>query len=206
MPDKTTYKALANGTLVAHVPLTFARTPCGGRLFAQEDGRNRDRNKELATVQTVALGALWRRVAASDRFPTRFKMAEHLRIDSSYLTRVIRLGYLSPYIVEKIAAVRSFSRKCVVVRTSLDAIHIVTGCSVSPCTPQSGVKPRCARRIFEKARCFSRSNCPCRNESSAAGRAGSAWMRGTILSLTSEKKESYFSSVMPGSFFESMVS
>ena len=45
MPDKTTYKALANGTLVAHVPLTFARTPCGGRLFAQEDGRNRDRNK-----------------------------------------------------------------------------------------------------------------------------------------------------------------
>ena len=77
MPDKTTYKALANGTLVAHVPLTFARTPCGGRLFAQEDGRNRDR---------------------------RFKMAEHLRIDSSYLTRVIRLGYLSPYIVEKIAA------------------------------------------------------------------------------------------------------
>ena len=31
-------------------------------------------------------------------------MAEHLRIDSSYLTRVIRLGYLSPYIVEKIAA------------------------------------------------------------------------------------------------------
>ena len=104
MPDKTTYKALANGTLVAHVPLTFARTPCGGRLFAQEDGRNRDRNKELATVQTVALGALWRRVAAGDRFPTRFKMAEHLRIDSSYLTRVIRLGYLSPYIVEKIAA------------------------------------------------------------------------------------------------------
>ena len=57
MPDKTTYKALANGTLVAHVPLTFAKTPCGGRLFAQEDGRNRDRNKELATVQTVALGA-----------------------------------------------------------------------------------------------------------------------------------------------------
>ena len=32
------------------------------------------------------------------------EMAEHLRIDSSYLTRVIRLGYLSPYIVEKIAA------------------------------------------------------------------------------------------------------
>ena len=103
MLEKTTYKAMANGTLVAHVPLKFARTENGGRLFAKEAGRNLERNKELATVQTVALGVLWRRIAASDRFPTRFKMAEHLRIDSSYLTRVIRLGYLSPVIVEKMA-------------------------------------------------------------------------------------------------------
>ena len=31
-------------------------------------------------------------------------MAEHLRVDSSCLTRIVRLGHLSPYIVEKIAS------------------------------------------------------------------------------------------------------
>ena len=99
---KTTYKPLADGNILAHVPFSLVRRGDGLHLVSDEPGANRDRNLEMATVQMLAKGLKYRREAASDTFKTRTKMAQHYGVDSSYLTRVIRLGYLSPEIVERI--------------------------------------------------------------------------------------------------------
>lgn len=100
----TTYRALSNGTLVAHVPIKFVRTASGGRIFAKEDGKNKERNLEIPVVQAIATALRWRSLAATDRFPSRFKMAESLGIDSSYLARMLHLAYLSPTIIEKVVS------------------------------------------------------------------------------------------------------
>ena len=100
---KTTYKILADGNILAHVPFVLARRGDGLRLVTDEPGANRDRNLDLAAIQMVATGLKYRREAASDAFKTRTKMAKHYGFDSSYLTRVIRLGYLSPEIVDLVA-------------------------------------------------------------------------------------------------------
>lgn len=101
---QTTYRALSDGTLVAHVPIKFARTAAGGRIFAQENGKNKERNLEMPVVQAVATALRWRAIAATDRYPSRFKMAESIGVDSSYLARTLHLAYLSPKIVEKLVA------------------------------------------------------------------------------------------------------
>ena len=99
---QTTYRVLADGTLVAHVPLRFVRNNAGGRLYAREPGANMDRNQELPIVQMLAMGLKFRRMSASDDYTNRHRLARHLGVSTSYLTRTIRLAYLSPFIVEKI--------------------------------------------------------------------------------------------------------
>ena len=99
----TTYRNLPDGNVLVHVPMRLVRKPNGLRLLATEEGANMDRNAELANLQALALGLKYRRVALTDEFPSRFKMAQHYGFDSSYLTRMLRLGYLSPVIVEKMA-------------------------------------------------------------------------------------------------------
>ena len=99
---QTTYRALADGTLVAHVPLRFVRNNAGGRLYAREPGANMDRNQELPIVQMLAMGLKFRRMSASDDYTNRHRLARHLGVSTSYLPRTIRLAYLSPFIVEKI--------------------------------------------------------------------------------------------------------
>ncbi len=98
-----TYRNLPDGNVLVHVPMRLVRKPNGLRLMATEEGANMDRNAELANLQALALGLKYRRVALTDEFPSRFRMAQHYGFDSSYLTRMLRLGYLSPVIVEKMA-------------------------------------------------------------------------------------------------------
>ena len=97
----TTYKTLPDGNILVHVPMRLVRQATGLRLIAEDPGANMDRNAEMLNIQALALGLKYRRIAVSDEFESRFKMAKHFGFDSSYLTRMIRLGYLSPVIVEK---------------------------------------------------------------------------------------------------------
>ena len=99
----TTYRTLPDGNILVHVPMRLVRKQSGVRLLATEPGANMSRNEEMLNIQSLALGLKYRRVALTDEFPSRFKMAQYYGFDSSYLTRMIRLGYLSPVIVEKMA-------------------------------------------------------------------------------------------------------
>lgn len=101
--NTTTYKTLADGNILAHVPFTLVRRGDGLHLMTDEPGANLARNLDMAIVQMLANGLKYRREALSDRFKNRTKMSQHYGFDSSYLTRVIRLGYLSPEIVEMVA-------------------------------------------------------------------------------------------------------
>lgn len=92
----TTYRTLPDGNILVHVPMQLVRKQSGVRLIATEPGANMSRNEEMLNLQSLALGLKYRRVALTDEFPSRFKMAQHYGFDSSYLTRMIRLGYLSP--------------------------------------------------------------------------------------------------------------
>lgn len=99
-----TYRTLPDGNILVHVPMRLVRKPNGQCLMAEEPGANMDRNAELANIQALALGLKYRRIAMTAGFPSRFKMAQHYGTDSSYLTRMLRLGYLSPAIVGKVAS------------------------------------------------------------------------------------------------------
>ncbi len=99
----TTYRTLPDGNILVHVPMRLVRKQSGVRLLAIEPGANMSRNEEMLNLQALALGLKYRRVALTDEFPSRIKMAQHYDFDSSYLTRMLRLGYLSPLIVEKMA-------------------------------------------------------------------------------------------------------
>ena len=99
----TTYKALPDGNVLVHIPLRLVRKPQGLRYVSDEDGANRDRNAEMGNLQAVAQGMRYRRIAASDKYDTHFRMASKLGVDPSNLKRVLLLGYLSPTIVEKLA-------------------------------------------------------------------------------------------------------
>lgn len=98
------YRNLPDGNLLVHVPMMLKASSSGNRMMAVEKGANLDRNQELPSIQMVATGLKYRREAITDRFESRTKMAKHYGFDSSYLARVIRLGYLSPVIVNKIAS------------------------------------------------------------------------------------------------------
>jgi hypothetical protein len=102
MIETTRYRVLPDGNVLAHIPFRIVRKTDGLRLLTDAPGANKDRNMELANIQMVATGLKYRRMVLTDEFKTRSKMARHLGFDSSYLTRVIRLGYLSPIIVEKV--------------------------------------------------------------------------------------------------------
>lgn len=100
---ETTYKTLPDGNVLVHVPLQLVRKATGLRYIGTEPWANMERNAEMANIQSLAHGLKYRRIALTDEFESRFKMAKHFGFDSSYLTRMIRLGYLSPEIVERIA-------------------------------------------------------------------------------------------------------
>ena len=97
------YRNLPDGNLLVHIPMLLKASSGGNRMVAVEKGANMDRNQEIPSIQMVATGLKYRREAITDKFSSRTKMAKHYGFDSSYLARVIRLGYLSPVIVNKLA-------------------------------------------------------------------------------------------------------
>lgn len=96
------YKALSDGNILIHIPLRFAHTSNGARMMSDEPGANYERNSELANIQSVALGTKYRNMVLYGGFASRGKLARHLGVDGSYLARMLRLGFLSPIIVEKL--------------------------------------------------------------------------------------------------------
>lgn len=92
-------------TLTVHVPMTFA-TRGGRKLVVSPDGvpswakpRTRIDN---TMVKALARAFRWRRLLENGSYPTVEEIARAEKINTSYVSRILRLTLLAPDIIEMI--------------------------------------------------------------------------------------------------------
>ena len=88
-------------TLTVLIPLRVK--PRGGRKAMVTPGvLALERRQDITLIKAVARAFRWRRMLESGRFATINELAAAERINSSYVSRVLRLTLLAPDIVEAI--------------------------------------------------------------------------------------------------------
>ena len=88
-------------TITVHVPFRLVKR--GGRkeIVLPEDAQLR-RTADDTLVKALARAFRWKRLLETGAFATIGDLADHEKIASSYLTRILRLTLLAPDIVEGI--------------------------------------------------------------------------------------------------------
>lgn len=88
-------------TLTVVIPLRVKSR--GGRKAMVTPGMLAlERRQDITLIKAVARAVRWRRMLESGRFSTINGLAEAERINSSYVSRVLRLTLLAPDIIEAI--------------------------------------------------------------------------------------------------------
>jgi hypothetical protein len=88
-------------TLTVVIPLSVK--PRGGRKAMVTPGvMALERRQDITLIKAVARAFRWRRMLESGRFATINELAAAEKINSSYVSRVLRLTLLAPDIVEAI--------------------------------------------------------------------------------------------------------
>ena len=88
-------------TMTLHVPFRIVKR--GGRKEMQMPDRVRqERTPDNTLVKALARAFRWKRMLDSGEFATIAELAEREGIAAPYLTRTMRLSYLSPDLVEAI--------------------------------------------------------------------------------------------------------
>ena len=88
-------------TITVHVPFRLLKR--GGRKeMVLPIGRPVLRNVDDTLVKALARAFRWKRMLESGEFGTISDLAQHERIAALYLTRVFRLAFLAPEVVEAI--------------------------------------------------------------------------------------------------------
>jgi hypothetical protein len=91
----------AGQTLTVVIPLRVK--PRGGRKAMVTPGvLALERRQDITLIKAVARAFRWRRMLESGRFATINELAAAEKINSSYVSRVLRLTLLAPDIVEAI--------------------------------------------------------------------------------------------------------
>jgi hypothetical protein len=91
----------ATQTLTVVIPLRVK--PRGGRKAMVTPGvLALERRQDITLIKAVARAFRWRQMLESGRFSTINELAAAEKINSSYLSRVLRLTLLAPEIVEAI--------------------------------------------------------------------------------------------------------
>ena len=91
----------ASHTLTVVIPIRVK--PRGGRKAMVMPGvLALDRRQDITLIKAVARAFRWRRMLEAGRFPTINELAAAEKINSSYVSRVLRLTLLAPDIVEAI--------------------------------------------------------------------------------------------------------
>jgi hypothetical protein len=91
----------ATQTLTVVIPLRVK--PRGGRKAMVTPGvLALERRQDITLIKAVARAFRWRRMLESGRFATIKELAAAEKINSSYVSRVLRLTLLAPDIVEAI--------------------------------------------------------------------------------------------------------
>ena len=92
-------------TITVHVPFRLVKR--GGRKeIVLPEGAQLRRTADDTLVKALARAFRWKRMLDSGAFATIGDLADHEKIASSYLTRILRLTLLAPEIVEAIVGGR----------------------------------------------------------------------------------------------------
>ena len=88
-------------TMTLHVPFRIVKR--GGRKEMQMPDRVRpERTPDSTLIKALARAFRWKRMLEAGEFATIADLAEHERIAAPYLTRMLRLSFLAPDLVEAI--------------------------------------------------------------------------------------------------------
>ena len=88
-------------TLTVVIPLSVKKR--GGRKAMIAPGvMTLERRQDITLIKAVARAFRWRRILETGRFATINELAAAEKINSSYVSRVLRLSLLAPDIVEAI--------------------------------------------------------------------------------------------------------
>jgi hypothetical protein len=107
-------------TLTLHVPFRLVKR--GGRKEMQlPEGAALTQRTDNTLVKALARAFRWKRMLEAGDFATITDLAKHEGIASSYLTRVLRLTFLAPDIVEAVLEGRqAMSITAEALRTGVD--------------------------------------------------------------------------------------
>jgi hypothetical protein len=91
-------------TISVHVPFAIRRYGGRKQVVTPADAPASDLRPRVDSTLVKALGRAfrWKRMLESGEFTTVKELAEHEKLGSSYMTRVLRLSLLAPEIVEAI--------------------------------------------------------------------------------------------------------
>ena len=98
-------KQAAKASDVTHIPMTFR--PRGGKtVIVLPDGSRgvvrREATIDNTMIKVIARGFRWQRLLYDETYATIEDLAAAEKINPSYVSRILRLAYLSPKVVQAI--------------------------------------------------------------------------------------------------------
>lgn len=107
-------------TLTLHIPLRLVKRS-GRRELQLPQGATPPKGTDNTLVKALARAFRWKQMLESGDFPTIADLARHEGISPSYLTRILRLTFLAPDIIEAIVHGRqTMSITAEALRTGID--------------------------------------------------------------------------------------
>jgi hypothetical protein len=106
-------------TIILQIPFRLVKR--GGRKELHlPDGAAHPQRTDSTLIKALARAFRWKRVLESGDFATTTDLARHEGIAPSYLTRILRLTFLAPDIIEAILEGQAMSMTAEVLRTGID--------------------------------------------------------------------------------------
>jgi hypothetical protein len=98
-------KSISTATDTTDIPMTF-KTRGGKTVIVLPDGSRglvrRESTVDSSMIKVIARGFRWRRLLDSGTYSTIDDLAVAEKINPSYVSRILRLAYLSPKVVQAI--------------------------------------------------------------------------------------------------------
>jgi len=106
-------------TVTLHVPFRLVKRG-GRRELHLPEGAAQPQRTDNTLVKALARAFRWKRMLASGEFPTIADLARREGIAPSYLTRILRLTFLAPDLVETILRGQAMTITAEELRTGID--------------------------------------------------------------------------------------
>ena len=95
-----TIEKLANGNLCVRVDYIFSRHGGRKKIIQKDESKEiSGKTHDMSVLNTIARAYRWRELLDTGKVKSKDDLAKLLHYDQSYISRILRLTYLSPHIV-----------------------------------------------------------------------------------------------------------